>query len=383
MLASHGNQVMGTDYNHKLVKQLSDGKVTFKEDGLAALLKKAVGKNVAFSTEYQQAEVYIISVPTPYDRESKKVDPGYVISAVTSVMEICPDDAIIVIESTIPPGTIDKYIRPILNGKNISIAHSPERIIPGNMIHELSHNARTIGADDEAVGNRVKEIYATFCQGDIILTDIRSAEMIKVVENTFRDVNIAYANELSRICHESGLDVYEVIRIANTHPRVDILQPGPGVGGHCISVDPWFLVGDYPDSVNIIKTAREVNDGQPGYILQRVIKLEESLHIMDVSRIGFYGITYKADVDDTRESPMLQMFGIMGTRRDYIRVYDPYVERDIFLNQYHDLGEFLDGLELLVIMVGHSEIKTQQNKLAKIKVFDTCHFLSGPNVISL
>jgi UDP-N-acetyl-D-mannosaminuronic acid dehydrogenase len=298
-------------------------------------------------------------------------------------MKVCPDDAIVVIESTISPGTIDRYVRPILAGKNVQVAHTPERIIPGNMIHELLHNARTIGADNEITGKRIQEVYETFCRGGIILTDVRSAEMSKVVENTFRDINIAYANELSRICHASGLDVYEIIRIANTHPRVNILQPGPGVGGHCISVDPWFLVGDYPDTANIIRTARELNDGQPGYILQRVAELEESLHLTDVSKIGFYGLTYKANVDDTRESPMLQMFEIMGTKRDYIRVYDPYVQRDIFANQYHDFDEFLKGLELLVVMVGHDEIKAQQNKLARIKIFDVCHVLSGDNVISL
>lgn len=191
---------------------------------------------IKFTTEYQVTDTYIVSVPTPYDKFSKKVDPCYVIAAIKDVMKVCPKGATVVVESTISPGTIDKYVRPEIEasgfkiGEDINLVHAPERIIPGNMVYELLHNNRTIGADDKAVGEKIKKLYASFCQGEIVVTDIRTAEMTKVVENTFRAVNIAFANELAKICHHDNMDVYEIIRICNMHPRVNILQPGPGVG---------------------------------------------------------------------------------------------------------------------------------------------------------
>ena len=268
MLAAHGVEVTGTDYNRQLVETLNRGKPTFKEDGLDELFEKAVKSGIRFSEEYIRTDMYIISVPTPYDKASKKIDASYVTAAVKNVLEVCPNGATLVIESTVSPGTIDRFVRPAIEerglavGKDIHLAHAPERIIPGNMAYELKHNSRTIGADEREVGERVKRLYASFCEGEIVVTDIRTAEMTKVVENTFRDINIAFANELAKICRSDSMDVYEIIRIANMHPRVNILSPGPGVGGHCISVDPWFLVGDYPGLANIILAARKINDGR-------------------------------------------------------------------------------------------------------------------------
>ncbi|WP_349770123.1 nucleotide sugar dehydrogenase [Hungatella sp.] len=252
MMASHGVEIIGTDLNKELVATLNAAKTTFKEVGLDELFADALKAGVKFTTEYQVTDTYIVSVPTPYDKFSKKVDAKYVVAAVKQILGICPKGATIVIESTVSPGTIDKFIRPVVEesgfkiGKDINLVHAPERIIPGNMVYELLHNNRTIGADDREIGEKIKEIYATFCQGEIVVTSIRTAEMTKVVENTFRAVNIAFANELAKICRHDDMDVYEIIKICNMHPRVNILQPGPGVGGHCISVDPWFLVGDYP-----------------------------------------------------------------------------------------------------------------------------------------
>ena len=297
MFANNGIEVVGTDYNEQLIKTLNEGKTTFKEKGLDELFNHAIKSNIKFTTEYQKEDVYIVSVPTPYIKESKKIEPKYVISAVESVLNVCNKGAILIIESTISPGTIDKHIRPIIEnkgfkiGKDINLVHAPERIIPGNMVYELENNSRTIGADSKEIGEKVKKLYASFCKGEIVVTDIKTAEMTKVVENTFRDINIAFANELSRICRTSGMDVYEVIKIANKHPRVNILQPGPGVGGHCISVDPWFLVGDYPEIVNVIKAAREVNDGQPKFVLERLKNIMEENKIKDISRVGIYGLT--------------------------------------------------------------------------------------------
>ena len=226
MMASHGVEVIGTDYNKELVATLNAGKTTFKEEGLEELFSDAVKAGIKFTTEYQITDTYIVSVPTPYDKFSKKVDAVYVIAAVKDVMKVAPEGATVVIESTISPGTIDKYIRPVIAEErrgDLNLVHAPERIIPGNMFYELLHNNRTIGPDNKEIGESVAKLYSSFCKGEIVLTDIRTAEMSKVVENTFRDINIAYANELARICRKSGLDVYEVIRIANKH-RVEALE---------------------------------------------------------------------------------------------------------------------------------------------------------------
>ncbi|HAJ74508.1 MAG TPA: nucleotide sugar dehydrogenase, partial [Lachnospiraceae bacterium] len=265
MLAAHGAEVVGTDQSEELVNKLNRGIVTFKEDGLEELFNKAVEKGITFTDKYQETDTYIVSVPTPYDKFSKKIDPRYVLSAIGRILDVCPKGATIVVESTVSPGTMDKHVRPLIRnrgfepGKDIHLVHAPERIIPGNMVYELLHNNRTLGADDRSVAERIREYYKLFCGGEIVLTDIRTAEMTKVVENTFRAVNIAFANELAKICRYDDMDVYEIIRICNMHPRVNILNPGPGVGGHCISVDPWFLVGDYPSLAKVIDESMKTN----------------------------------------------------------------------------------------------------------------------------
>jgi UDP-N-acetyl-D-mannosaminuronic acid dehydrogenase len=242
------------------------------------------------------------------------------------------------------------------------------------MVYELEHNSRTIGCDDVVIGDKVKTLYSSFCKGEIVITDIRTAEMTKVVENTFRDINIAYANELAQICHSDGLDVYEIIRLANKHPRVNILTPGPGVGGHCISVDPWFLVGDYPDQSNLIKMARTINDSMPDYVLNRISEVMISNNITDITKVGLYGLTYKEDVDDVRESPTLQLLESMKRHlASGIKVYDPMVKRELVDNQFHDLDLFLDSVDLVVIMVGHSEIRDNLSLLDSKIVLDTRH----------
>lgn len=375
MLASHGQEVVGTDYNKELVGTLKEGRTTFKEEGLEELFAAAVAGGIAFTTEYQRTDMYIVSVPTPYDKFSKKVDPKYVVAAVGDVLKVCPEDATVVIESTISPGTIDKSVRPVVaaSGKKVNLVHAPERIIPGNMVFELLHNNRTIGADDKAIGEKVKACYASFCQGEIVVTDIRTAEMTKVVENTFRAVNIAFANELARICRHDGMDVYEIIRICNMHPRVNILQPGPGVGGHCISVDPWFLVGDYPSLAKVIDESMKTNDGQPAFVLNRIHEIMKEDGITDTRRVGLYGLTYKENVDDIRESPTLQLLECQERHlAEPLKVYDPFIEKDMVPNQYHDLDTFLNDIDLVVIMVKHDEIKRNWDKL-KGKVILDCH----------
>ena len=367
MMASHGVEVIGTDYNKELVATLNAGKTTFKEKGLDELFQNALAAGVKFTTEYQVTDTYIVSVPTPYDKFSKKVDACYVVEAVKDVMRVCPKGATVVVESTVSPGTIDKYVRPVIEangfkiGEDINLVHAPERIIPGNMVYELLHNNRTIGADDKAIGEKVKKLYSSFCQGEIVVTDIRTAEMTKVVENTFRAVNIAFANELAKICRHDNMDVYEIIKICNMHPRVNILQPGPGVGGHCISVDPWFLVGDYPSLAKVIDESMKTNDGMPDFVLNRI-----------------YEIMKEKGLTDMRESPTLQLLESQERHlATGLKVYDPFITKDVVKNQYHDLDTFLADVDMVVVMVKHTEIRENVDKLAGKVVLD-CH-----NVIDL
>jgi len=378
MFAKSGVKVVGTDINEELITSLQNGELTFEEKGLNELFQEALANGIEFSTEYQKTDTYIIAVPTPYMNDTKKLDPRYIISAINTILDICEKGSILIIESTVSPGTIDKYIRPeiskrgFVTGRDVHLVHAPERIIPGNMIYELEHNSRTIGVDDLEIGEKVKDLYSVFCKGEIIITDIRTAEMTKVVENTYRDVNIAFANELAKICRAVNLDVYEIIRIANKHPRVNILQPGPGVGGHCISVDPWFLVGDYPDLTNLILTARKVNDSMPSHVLKRIRDIMREHKIHDVSKVGLYGLTYKENVDDTRESPTLQLLKRMDEHLAYgVKVFDPFVKERIVDHQFMNFEDFINEIEILVIMVAHDHIKDNIDLIKDKIILDT------------
>lgn len=390
MFAKSGVEVVGTDSNPELIESLSNGKLTFEEDGLEELYKDAVDKGIKFTSKYQRAGTYIIAVPTPYINSSKKLDPKYVISAVKQVLDVCENGAVLIIESTISPGSVDRYVRSevtnkgLVIGEDIHLVHAPERIIPGNMIYELEHNSRTIGADDVKIGERVKKLYSSFCKSEIVVTDIRSAEMSKVVENTYRDVNIALANELAKICRADNMDVYEIIRIANKHPRVNILQPGPGVGGHCISVDPWFLVGDYPDLTNLILTARKINDSMPTHVLGRIRDIMREHNITDISKIGIYGLAYKENVNDIRESPTLQLLKRMDEHLAFgVKVYDPFIKERIVEHQYINFEDFLNEIEILVIITAHDHIKKNIDMIKDKLILDTKNICSFDGVYKL
>lgn len=390
MMSSHGVEIIGTDYNADLVSTLNSGKTTFKEDGLEELFQAAVKSGVKFTTEYQKTDIYIVSVPTPYDKFSKKIDACYVVAAVKEVMKHCLNKTTIVIESTVSPGTIDKFVRPLINdkvlngGKVIELVHAPERIIPGNMVYELLHNNRTIGADSKEVGERVKTIYATFCQGNIVVTDIKTAEMTKVVENTFRAVNIAFANELAKICRHDGMDVQEIIKICNMHPRVNILSPGPGVGGHCISVDPWFLVGDYPALTKVIGASMSVNESMPEYVIERISQIMKENNMTDYSKVGLYGLTYKENVDDYRESPTLQLLEFQENHAcTPFKVYDPFIKNKLAANQYFDFNSFINDVDMVVIMVSHNHIKENMSSLKDKVVLDTRNICDRQGVYKL
>jgi len=378
MFAKSGVEVIGTDISKELIDSLSQGKLAFEEEGLEVLFKEVVFKGIKFTTEYQKTDTYIIAVPTPYINSSKKLDPKYVISAVNTVLDVCEKGAILIIESTISPGSIDRYVRPEIEkrgfvlGEDIHLVYAPERIIPGNMIYELEHNSRTIGADSPEIGEKVKELYSSFCTSEIVVTDIKSTEMSKVVENAYRDVNIAFANELAKICRADNMDVYEIIRIANKHPRVNILQPGPGVGGHCISIDPWFLVGDYPDLTNLILTARKINDSMPTHVLGRIRDIMREHNITDISKIGLYGLAYKENVKDTRESPTLQLLKIMDGHLAFgVKVYDPFIKTRMVDHQFMNFQDFLKEIKILVIMNAHDHIKNNMDLIKDKFILDT------------
>lgn len=388
MFAANGVEVVGTDLNTKLVDTLNRGELTFEEEGLESVFRKALENGIKFKNEYEVTNRYIITVPTPYIKQSKKIDATYVIAATKQVMEVCEPGTILVIESTISPGTIDRFVRPIIEGKgfkigeDIHLVHAPERIIPGKMVFELENNSRTIGADNKKVGEEVKSWYERFCTGEIVVTDIKTAEMSKVVENTFRDINIAFANELAKMCDRENMNVYELIKIANKHPRVNILQPGPGVGGHCISVDPWFLVGDYPDIVNVVLGAREVNDGMPQYVFDKIHEIMKENNIKDYSKVGLYGMTYKENVDDLRESPTLQLLSIFEKYNiDNIKIYDPCVKERKFKNQVENIDTFLKDVELVVVLVSHDEIKENQELLTNKIIYDTRNIIQSGNKV--
>ncbi|HAQ6752679.1 TPA: nucleotide sugar dehydrogenase [Enterococcus faecium] len=378
MLAANGNEVVGTDYNQKLLHKLQERQLTFEEKGLEELFDKALTRGIKFENEYSSTDFYIITVPTPYDKVDKKIDPSYVIAATKRVLEVCKKGTILVIESTISPGTIDRFVRPLVKeaglslGEDVHLVHAPERILPGQMIKELQFNSRTIGADEPEIAEKVKEIYSTFCEGEIVCTDIRTAEMTKVVENTFRAINIAYANELTKIARHDGLDVHEIIRIANMHPRVNILSPGPGVGGHCIPVDPWFLVGDYPRLTQLISTALEINESMPELVLERLVAIMKENNITDKNKIGIYGMTYKQDVDDIRESPTVQLFEKMKSSfAEPFRVFDPMIKEKIMDNQVMDFDKFLNDSEIIVLMVEHTHLKENLSMLQNKLILDT------------
>ena len=390
MFAKSGIKVIGTDTNKNLIELLLNGRAVFDEKGLDSLFREATKNGIEFTTEYKKAEFYIIAVPTPYIKDSKKLNPQYVISAVNSVLDICDKGSILIIESTMTPSTINKYIRPeikkrgIIIGEDIHLVHAPERIIPGNMIQELVQNSRTIGADNLKIGEKVKKLYQSFCKGEITITDIRTAEMSKVVENTYRDVNIAFANELAKICRSDNMDVYEIIKIANKHPRVNILQPGPGVGGHCISVDPWFLVGDYPGLANIILTARKINDSMPRHVLSRIRNIMKEHKISEVSRVGLYGLTYKENINDTRESPTLQLLKRMDEHLAFgVKVYDPFIKTKIVDHQFLNFDDFINEIEIIVIMVAHDHIRENMRLIKDKLVLDTKNICDFDGVYKL
>ncbi len=345
LIANNGFQVYGMDPVVKVVETINQGKIHIVEPGLEELVKKAVSSgNLVADVCPHEADVFILAVPTPF-RDEKVPDLSYVEAAAREIAPCLHEGNLVILESTSPVGTTEKVRewildeRPELSGKAMYFAHCPERVLPGKIVQELSANDRIIGGVDEASTKKTVEFYSHFVKGALLETDAKTAELSKLTENSFRDVNIAFANELSIICEKLGINVWELIRLANRHPRVNILQPGPGVGGHCIAVDPWFIVDSAPAEARLIRTARQVNDNKPHYVMSKVF---ENIKDMDNPKIACLGLAFKPDIDDLRESPSLQItVKLAAASKARILAVEPNV---------HELPKALQGLDNVVFM---------------------------------
>jgi UDP-N-acetyl-D-mannosaminuronic acid dehydrogenase len=304
LLLSQKNDVIGVDLKQDVVDKVNGRVLPFEEPGLEDLLKHS---GMVASTTPQRADAFIICVPTPFDKEVRMADLRYVKAAAGSVAPFLERGNLVVVESTVSPGACEKVVAPLLEKsglkvrQDIFLAHCPERAIPGNTLHEMVHNDRILGGADDASTRRALDLYSAFVKGNIYTTDAATAEFVKLMENTYRDINIAMANEFAIIAEDAGVDVWEAISLANRHPRVNILKPGPGVGGHCIAVDPWFLT-ESSTKCKIISTAREINDCMPSYVLGKV---REAVRRIESPKITVFGVAYKGNVDDARETPAL------------------------------------------------------------------------------
>lgn len=361
LAASAGHRVVGVDTNRSVVDAINSARPHIVETGLDTLLKEVVEKgHLSASTSMTTADVFLVAVPTPIT-DAKTADLNYVESAAISVAPHIQKGNLFVVESTIPPGCTADLIVPILErsglkaGVDFYVAHCPERVIPGKILDELVHNDRVIGGINEESAIKAKEFYSSFVEGTIFTTGLVEAELTKLSENAYRDVNIAFANELALVCETLGVDVWEVIQLANRHPRVNVLSPGPGVGGHCIAVDPWFLVEKCPQEARLMAKAREVNDDRPEQIAAKVQAALSKLSI-DKPSVACLGLTYKADVDDMRGSPSVAVISSLIRRGYDVRVCDPYAcETSSY--KCVSVEEAVSGADALVLLVDHKEYR--------------------------
>ena len=359
LLATNGHNVVGVDINEEIVETISKGTVTFDEPMLSELLKRAMESgNFTAKKEVEDADVFLIAVPTPLDKEMRVAELRHVRLATEAVYLHLKKNNLVILESTVPPGTCEKLLVPILEksglkvGEDFYLAHCPERAMPGDTINEMINNDRVIGGIDGKSAELAKSLYSCFVRGGIYLVDIKTAEFVKLMENTFRDVNIALANEFAQIAEESGINVWNAIELANKHPRVNILKPGPGVGGHCIAIDPWFLT-ENSTRCRMISLSREINDSMPNYVLQMVKKLLEGVK---EPVITVFGVAYKGDVDDTRETPALKFIKLAENEGYKVKIYDPVVK--VFrYKKILELDEALRDSDCIVLIAEHTKFK--------------------------
>lgn len=385
MLATKGHQVVGVDVNEVAVTTINAGHIHIVEPDLDILVRSAVNSgNLKASLVPEQADTFILAVPTPFKtvqgKTEKIPDTSYIEAATRSIAPYLKEGNLVVLESTSPVGTTERIgeiiaeLRPDLIGSKASIqcpalvhiAHCPERVLPGHIIRELVDNDRIIGGLDKASAEKARDLYKSFCNGGIFLTDSKTAELAKLVENSSRDVNIAFANELSMICDRLGINVWELIELANKHPRVNILQPGPGVGGHCIAVDPWFIVAAAPKEARLIRTAREVNDAKPHWVLEKVRSMAERFKN---PVIGCLGLAFKANIDDLRESPALEITReLIKSGIGHVMVCEPNVSGGFSEFALCELSEILTAADIVLVLVDHDEFKGIDHELLKEKI---------------
>jgi UDP-N-acetyl-D-mannosaminuronic acid dehydrogenase len=376
LLATKGHVVHGVDVTEDVVQTINEGRIHIVEPDLDVLVRAAVALgNLKAGLQPVTSDIFIIAVPTPFKGDHQP-DLSYVDAATDALAAVLEDGNLVILESTSPVGTTERVAkrideaRPDLVGR-YAVAHCPERVLPGHILRELVDNDRIVGGIDRRSTEIAAAFYRTFVRGEVMETTSRTAEMAKLVENSFRDVNIAFANELSIICHNVGINVWELIRLANRHPRVDILRPGPGVGGHCIAVDPWFIVAAVPEHSTLIRTARGINDGKTAWVIERVI---EKAHRFRDPVIACLGLTYKPDVDDLRESPALVIYQGLKERLGANNVFavEPNLQSTEEL-PLMSVDQALERADVVVALVAHRSFKHVDRELLKTKVLiDTC-----------
>lgn len=389
-LATGGLRVVGVDINADIVRQVGKGETPFAEPDLSIAVSGAVAMGrLAASTEVPAADAYVIAVPTPFTTDHRP-DLSAVIAATEAITSKLRGGEIIVLESTCPPGTTRRMSELIAERRpdlslphvpdavpDVNLAHCPERVLPGRIMIEIAANDRVIGGLTPACAARAAELYRTFCHGELIITDAESAEMAKLAENAFRDVNIAFANELSMICERLGLDVWEIRRMANRHPRVEILRPGPGVGGHCVAVDPWFIVESAPDLTPLIRTARAVNGQMPAHVAERIVATSRRFR---EPKIACLGLSFKADVADLRESPAVEIVERVASALPEVKILvaEPHVRQ--LPGSLGEAGNVtLTGTEhairdadIIALLVDHSLFRAiRKTQLADKVIYDT------------
>ncbi|WP_291348387.1 MULTISPECIES: UDP-N-acetyl-D-mannosamine dehydrogenase [Acinetobacter] len=375
MFANAGATVIGLDVNQYTIDIINEGKIHIVEPGLEEIVKKVVSSgNLRASLYAEKADAFLIAVPTPFKGEDYTPDLSYIEAAVNTIAPVLESGNIIILESTSPVGATEQMVewlsalRPKLKfpkhevdvDVDVHIAYCPERVLPGHVIRELVENNRTIGGMTPECTRKAKEIYRIFVKGDLLETNARTAEMTKLTENAFRDVNIAFANELSLICDSLDIDVWELIKLANHHPRVNILRPGAGVGGHCIAVDPWFIVNKTPELAKMVRSAREVNDYKPKWVIQQIENEIEKLGPLGRKpKVALLGLAFKPDIDDLRESPAVEIakeFGLNGSVELFL--VEPHIQKlptDIINGRLVSLEEALEQADVCAVLVKHTE----------------------------
>lgn len=364
LIASRNIKVTGVDIHQHVVDTINKGEIHIVEPDLDGLVHHVVKENyLTASTTPVEADVYLIAVPTPFKGDHEP-DISFVESATRAILPTLKEGALVIIESTSPVGTTEKMEkvifseRPELEGK-IFMAYCPERVLPGNVIHELEHNDRAIGGINEASTEKAVAFYRHFVKGELHRTNSKTAEMCKLVENSSRDTQIAFANELSMICDEAGINVWELIRLANKHPRVNILQPGTGVGGHCIAVDPWFIVSEFPEQAKIIRAAREINNYKTEWVIEKIksTALQFELDNDKKPKIAAMGLAFKPNIDDLRESPALNVVNTLLKDKFDLSIVEPNVKeyKDF---QLEDVDEAINKADIIVYLVNHKVFKT-------------------------